>query len=134
MNEDIATSRFPAHRTVVTERNIDTVRSILPDDQRALIRIGCLTWRMPPDVDTWVEPCGVTMTYWPEGARGALHCDGTADGSEWGTWRGDELWLDDGFAADVNGRILRVILGEQPPGHDDTPHPDQHPYYGADHG
>lgn len=93
MTDDIDTSRFPAHRIVVNDNNIDTVKSTLPDDQSDLIRPGCLMWRMPPDVDTWMEPMGVTLTYWPENGRGALHEDGSLDGSDWGTWHGAELWL-----------------------------------------
>lgn len=134
MTDDIDTSRFPAHQIVINDDNIDAVKSTLPDDQQSLIEPGCLVWRMPPGVDEWAEPMGVTMTYWPQDRRGALHYDGTADGSEWGTWHGIELWLDEGIAADVNGRILRVTLSEQPPGHIDTPQHDQHPNHGDDHG
>ncbi len=109
------TARFPDHHLVVTAENIDAVRSTLPDDQQSLIEPGCLVWRMPPGVDEWAEPMGVTMTYWPQDRRGALHHDGSLDGSEWGVWHHDELWIDEGFAVDATGRVLRVIFGEIPP-------------------
>ena len=131
---DHDTARFPDHHVIVTGNNIEQVRRTLPEDQRGLIRVGCVTWRMPEDVDTWAEPMGATLTYWPEDARGALHEDGSLDGSQWGVWHGGELWLQDGYAVDVTGRILRIILGEHPHDHPDTASPDQHPNHGDDHG
>jgi len=104
------TSWLPDHRTIVTADNIDTVRSRLPEDQREAIAVGCIMWRVPHDVDTWLEPCGSTLSYWPNG-RGAVHHDGDLTGSSWGTWSNGELLLDDGIAVDVTGRILHVWLG-----------------------
>lgn len=112
---------LPDHHVIVTPDNLDAVRSRLPDDQREAITVGCITWRMPDDVDTWAEPCGTTLTYWPETRRGALHHDGDLGGSSWGTWRGGELLLDDGLAVDVTGRILHVWLTPSTEEHDHEP-------------
>jgi len=109
MIED-AIPRFPDHRTIVTADNIDAVRARLPEDQRHAIAVGCIMWRVPHDVDTWLEPCGSTLTYWPD-RRGAVHHDGEVGRSAWGTWHRGELLLDDGLAVDVTGRILHVRLG-----------------------
>jgi len=104
-------SWLPAHRTIVTTDNIDAVRPMLPQDQREEIAVGCMMWRCPPDVNTWAEPCGSTLSYWPDRDRGALHHDGDLAGSSWGTWRGGELMLEDGIAVDVTARVVRVWLG-----------------------
>lgn len=101
---------FPHHGTIVKVDNLDAVRSRLPADQREMIVAGCVTWRMPDDVDTWSEPCGSTLSYWPQDSRGALCHDGDLNGSAWGTWRDGELLLDDGLAVDVHGCINRVWL------------------------
>ena len=115
MTDDNAEPRFPSHRLVIDNDNIEHARSIMPDDQRSLVRAGCQIWRMPPEVDKWVEPMGVTLSFWPDTQRGALHLDGSLDGSSWGMWHAGELWLDDGIAVDVHGRTLRIVLGEKPP-------------------
>lgn len=112
---DHDTARFPEHHIIVSTDNIEQVRRTLPDDQQSQIKLGCLVWRMPIGVDDWSEPCGITMTFWPSDRRGALHHDGSLDGSEWGVWHRDELWLDEGIAVDMSGRVLRVIFGEMPP-------------------
>lgn len=108
---DHDTARFPEHHIIVSTDNIEQVRRTLPDDQQSQIKLRCLVWRMPIGVDTWLEPCGSTLTYWPDTQRGALCHDGDPDGSSWGTWRGGELHLDDGLAVDVHGRVLHVWLG-----------------------
>lgn len=43
---------LPPHRKIVTVDNIDAVRSRLPEDQRHVIAVGCIMWRVPHDVDT----------------------------------------------------------------------------------
>jgi hypothetical protein len=108
---DEHTAWLPPHRTIVTGDNIDAMRRIMPEDQREAITVGCMIWRCPSDVDTWTEPCGSTLSYWPDTQRGALHHDGDLDGSLWGTWRDGELHLDDGIAVDATSRILHVLLG-----------------------
>lgn len=108
---DDQTSWLPDHHVIVTPDNIDAVRSTLPQDQREEITVGCFTWRCPIDVDTWLESCGSTLSYWPRTQRGALYHDGDLDGSSWGEWRGGKLMLDEGLTADVTGHILHVWLG-----------------------
>jgi len=58
-------SWLPDHRAIVTVDNLDAIRLTLPEDQREVVTVGCSTWRCPSDVDTWAEPFGSTLSYWP---------------------------------------------------------------------
>ena len=72
MTDDNAEPGFPSHRIMVDDENIERARSILPDDQRSLVRAGCQIWRMPPEVDMWAEPMGLPLSFWPDPRTTAL--------------------------------------------------------------
>jgi len=71
---------------IITEENIIMMKEyVLPLDQRAEIRPGCITWRIM-DAEGRIGQ----MTIWPDTDRGAISWGGN---SAWGDWDWNERVL-----------------------------------------